>query len=188
MDQVELTILAAAVILVILVAAVLWWLKRRRRTHHLETRFGPEYRREVERAGGRSEAEAALRERETRVDRFEIRPLSTVDRDRFSQRWRRVQTDFVDQPSAAVRDADALVVEVMRARGYPVADDEEREVDLSANHPEVATDYRATRRIAERNARREATTEDLRQAMVHHRSLFDHLLDDDRPARKSEVA
>ena len=188
MDPVELTLVIAAVIVVVLVAAALWWWSKRKRTRHLETRFGPEYRHEVETVGSRSKAEAELRAREKRVDRFEVRPLSVVDRDRFTQRWRRVQSDFVDQPAVAVREADNLITEVMRTRGYPVADRGEKEDDLSANHPEVAADYRTARRIAERNARSEATTEDLRQAMVKYRSLIDHLLAEDRPAKRSEVA
>lgn len=165
------------VVAVVAVGAVAWWAGQRRRSDRLRERFGPEYRRAVESTGDRSRAERELESREERVEAFDIRPLEPAARDRFRDRWRETQALFVDDPASAVGQADDLIAEVMRARGYPVGDFEQRAADVSVNHPEVVDHYRTAHRIAERQRRGEADTESLRQAMVHYRALFSDLLD-----------
>jgi uncharacterized membrane protein YgcG len=150
---------------------------RKRRTKQLRDRFGPEYDRAVEQHGGRKEAERKLGEREERREKLEIRQLEPNQRDRFADEWRRVQGRFVDEPQEAVRESDHLVKEVMRQRGYPIENFEQRADDISVDHPQVVENYRAAGRIAERNDRGEASTEDLRQATVHYRGLFEELLE-----------
>lgn len=165
-------IIVAAIIIAIAVAAT-----RRARSRTLQQRFGPEYDRAVRATGGdRTAAERDLTERETRVRRMHIEELPAGARDRYAEEWRTVQTRFVDQPREALRDADDLVTSVMRDRGYPMNDFEQRAADLSPDHPQVIDNYRAAHGIASRSERGEATTEDLRQAMVHYRTLFNDLL------------
>lgn len=168
--------IALAVVAVLVVAAVAWWAVRLRRRQHLRHHFGPEYEHAVHESGSKAKAEAELAEREKRVKDYEIHELTAAERDRFAQRWRAAQADFVDNPAVAVTQADALVQEVMVARGFPVADFNRRQADVSVEHPEVAHHYREARAIAHRNEEGEATTEDLRLAMKHYRSLFDALL------------
>jgi hypothetical protein len=157
------------------VAAVLFVIGRRR-TEELRRRFGPEYDRTVREARTVGQGEAMLIERQQRVERFNIRPLSPEDARRFSQAWRDVQTRFVDDPKSAIVDADRLVAEVMHVRGYPVGDFEQRVADISVDHPNVVMNYRAARDIVGDHEGGHATTEDLRQAMVHFRALFTDLL------------
>jgi cytoskeletal protein RodZ len=168
--------IALAVVAVLLVAGVVWWAVRLRRRQHLRHHFGPEYERAVEETGSKTKAETELAEREKRAKEYELRTLSAAERDRFAQRWRTAQADFVDNPAVAVIQADALVQEVMQTRGYPVADFNQRQADVSVEHPDVAHHYREAREIARRNEKGEATTEDLRLAMKHYQSLFDALL------------
>jgi len=175
---------STAIILAVIVVAALIGLAlfmRRRRTTHLRSQFGPEYERAVEETGARGKAEAVLATRAKRVEGFEIHPLTTEDRSRFDGSWRQVQAEFVDDPRAAVGHADQLLGEVMQARGYPVTDFEQRSEDLSVDHPAVVQNYRAAHDIALRHARGEAGTEDLRQAMIHYRALFDDLVADAAP-------
>jgi FtsZ-interacting cell division protein ZipA len=150
---------------------------RKRRSKELRDRFGPEYDRAVEQHGGRKEAEAKLSERQERREGLEIRPLAPEQQERFSEEWRRVQGRFVDAPQEAAREADHLVKEVMRQRGYPIEDFDQRADDISVDHPQVVENYRSAGHIAERNERGEASTEDLRQATVHYRALFEELLE-----------
>ena len=150
---------------------------QRRRTQQLRDRFGPEYDRAVEQHGGRSEAEAKLEERRERREKLDIRPLEHEQQERFAEEWRRVQGRFVDAPQEAVRESDHLVKEVMRQRGYPIEDFDQRADDISVDHPQVVENYRSAGHIAERNERGEASTEDLRQATVHYRALFEELLE-----------
>ena len=161
----------------ILLAAVAWALAMRRRSTALRQRFGPEYDRTVAEAAGRREAEAELSERERRREQLDIRPLSPGARDRYASRWRQVQADFVDSPTTAVTEADALVTEVMRERGYPMDDFEQRAADISVDHPEVVENYREGHRLSLLCARGEGSTEELRQALQHYRRLFDQLLE-----------
>lgn len=164
-------------IAVIVIAAVVWFDLRRRHSDALRARFGPEYNRTVANSGSLTQAEASLEARARRVEALHIRPLAPEDRTRYAAEWRRVQERFVDDPSGAVTEADRLVGEVMHARGYPVGDFERRVEDISVDHAGVVMNYRAARDIAEAHARGEASTEDLRQAMVHYRALFDDLLE-----------
>jgi hypothetical protein len=164
---------AAAVIVVGVVAAAF----RTRRTRALRERFGPEYDRVAADAPTRREAESELREREKRREQFDIRPLESADRDRYRTRWQDVQARFVDDPAGAVADADALIQEVMRARGYPVDDFESRASDLSVDHPDVVERYRAAHGIAVADERGNAGTDDLRHAIQHYRALFDALVE-----------
>lgn len=175
MDPRLIWILAA--IAVIVIAAVVWYETRRRHSEQLRTRFGPEYDRTVHTVGDVKQAEASLEARAKRVEALHIRPLSADESVRYGAAWRRVQERFVDDPHGAVTEADRLVGEVMHARGYPLGDFERRVEDISVDHPGVVMNYRAARDIAEAHARGEASTEDLRQAMVHYRALFDDLLD-----------
>jgi hypothetical protein len=147
-----------------------------RRSRRLRSRFGPEYARTVEETGSKYRAESKLEKLEKRVDKFSIQPLSMEAADRFRDSWRVIQAGFVDDPETALTDADRLVAEVMTARGYPVADFEERTAEISVNHALVVEHYRAGHEIAVQHAQGRATTEDLRQAMIHYRTLFDDLL------------
>jgi hypothetical protein len=161
---------------VIIIAVSLLVVMRKQRTEHLRKRFGSEYDRTVNEARTVSEGEATLLERQTRVERLQIRPLSPEDARRFGLAWRDVQARFVDDPKGAIIDADRLVGEVMRARGYPLGDFEQRVADISVDHPNVVMNYRAARDIVQDHGRGRASTEDLRQAMVHFRALFADLL------------
>ncbi len=168
-----------ALIALALVAGLLaaWLVLQRRRSAYLRERFGPEYERAVQQIGDRRRAETELERREKRVEQLQIRPLPLSEAQRFADAWRKVQARFVDDPSGAVADADRLVAEVMQARGYPVGEFEQRAADISVGHSDVVEHYRAAHRIALANERGQATTEDLRQAMVHYRALFGHLLE-----------
>jgi len=177
------TLLVIAVVIVCAVAVVAWVITRQRRHERLRHRFGSEYDRTVQAVGTTGRAEALLEQREHRVEKYHIRPLGESERARFSEAWRRVQAKFVDNPEAAVTEADALVTEAMSARGYPMSDFDRRIEDLTVEHANVVQHYRAAHDIAERHARRAATTEDLRQALVHYRELFADLLDGDRARR-----
>jgi len=172
-------IIVAVVIIAILIAAA-WWYSMRQRSEKLRERFGPEYERTVAEKGDTRKAEDELTDRQKRVSKLEIRPLAADERRRFNDEWRAVQARFVDDPSTAVGDADALVGRVMEARGYPVGDFEQRAADVSVDHPTVLEHYRAAHAVALRHAQGQASTEDLRQAMVNYRALFAELLEEPR--------
>ncbi len=177
-------VLIPVVIVAIALIVMLVWLMQVRRRERLKQRFGPEYERAVTAHKDARKAERELEAREQRVAKLDIRPLGRDDVARFRESWRKAQARFVDDPRAAVADADLLVVEVMRARGYPLGDFEQRAADISVDHPRVVTNYRAARGIAERSARGQVNTEDLRQAFVHYRELFADLLEvHDEPVR-----
>ena len=165
------------VVALVAIAGVVAAAMRTRRTHALRERFGPEYDRVAADAPTKRDAESELREREKRRDQFDIRPLEQADRDRYRTRWQDVQARFVDDPSGAVGDADALIQEVMRARGYPVDDFETRANDLSVDHPDVVERYRAAHGIAVAEDRGNAGTDDLRHAIQHYRALFESLVE-----------
>jgi hypothetical protein len=156
---------------------VAWWAFAVRRRGRLQQAFGPEYDRTVADAPTRREAESELAQRQKRRDELDIKPLSPEARERFADDWRGAQENFVDDPSGAVGDADRLIQQVMRERGYPVHDFEQRANDVSVDHPEVVSNYRAAHGISIANERGKASTEDLRTAMVHYRSLFAELLE-----------
>ena len=180
------TIVIFAVLAVILIALVIFLLWRRR-SQRLKEQFGPEYKHAVRKYGDAGKAEAELAAREKRVRKLEIRPLRQEEQSRFADAWRNTQARFVDEPSKAVSEADGLIKEVMQTRGYPVGDFDQRAADVSVDHPNVVTNYRAGRKIAARNKSGEATTEDLRQAMVHYRSLFEELTEVAEPATTKEA-
>ena len=175
MDLATIIVMAVAVIAIAAIGFYAW---QRRQSQALAERYGPEYQRAVSQAGGRRGGEAELRRREERLEQLDIRPLMAQQQAEFQTRWRATQARFVDDPKGAIADADRLVEDVMRTRGYPVSDFDQRAADLSVHHPRVVDNYRAARDIARRDRRGDATTEDLRQAMVYYRGLFEDLLED----------
>jgi len=181
MDQHQITILVVAIGAIVFAAAFGFLVARKRRSQQLRERFGPEYDRVVSQEGEVSRAEGVLAMRAKRREKFELRPLTASMRSDFSTRWSAVQAQFVDDPKGAVSGADQLVNELMKARGYPVVDFDQRAADISVDHPVVVENYRAAHEIALRHSRGQASTEDLRKAMVHYRSLFEELLGDAIP-------
>ncbi|MBV9271024.1 MAG: hypothetical protein JO165_08020 [Candidatus Eremiobacteraeota bacterium] len=174
-------VIAVVIIAVILIAVIA---SQRAKSARLQHRFGPEYDRAVEDTGDRAAAEKELASREARVRKLHLEELPAGARDRYAEEWRTVQTRFVDQPQSSLGEADKLVSNVMRDRGYPMEDFDQRIADISPDHPAVVENYRAAHAIATRSETGEVTTEDLRQAMVHYRTLFNDLLGtDERTAR-----
>lgn len=183
MTGTTLTIVIAVVVIAAIVIAVV--AAQRAKSARLQQRFGPEYDRTVRKAGDRSTAEKELAAREARVKKFHIEELPKGARDRYTEEWRTVQTRFVDEPQGALGEADALVANVMRDRGYPMESFDQQVADISPDHPQVVDNYRAAHAIAARSERGEASTEDLRQAMVHYRTLFTDLLGTDERTPQS---
>jgi len=178
----EALIVAAVAVVVILIVAA--WLsstrqqsQKRQRSEQLRERFGPEYERTLAEKGDTRQAEKELTARQKRVSQLNIHPLAAEEGQRFNDEWQAVQMGFVDDPSIAVRDADALVGRVMDARGYPEGDFEQRFADVSVDHPAALGQYRAAHEITLRHAQGQASTEDLRQAMLNDHTLFTELLD-----------
>lgn len=177
-----------AVVILIVAIALIVMLVRRGRSQRLKSKFGPEYDRTVQQAGNRSKAEKDLESRQKRRKGLEIRPLDPGLRERYAREWQQVQADFVDAPSDAVRRADQLITQVMRERGYPTDNFEQRSSDVSVDHPQVVEDYRAAQKISMANRENKASTEDLRLAMRYYRSLFDDLLGKGGDAQRSEAS
>lgn len=167
------------VVLVVLVALVVWGALRAARTRRLRTRFGPEYERAVANAPSRNRAENDLRDRERRHEELELRPLDPATRDRYAREWASVQERFVDAPARSTREADRLVTDLMRERGYPVENFGQQVADLSVRHGRTIDHYRRAHAISTHISDDQAETEDMRQAMVHYRELFADLLRDD---------
>jgi FtsZ-interacting cell division protein ZipA len=165
------------IIAIVAIAAAVWMFLEKRRTQRLRTKFGPEYDRMIQQTDRRN-AESALEKRVKRVEKFPIRRLTSEEQARFAEAWKREQARFVDDPRAAVGNADRLVGEVMRARGYPVAEFEQRAADVSVDHPRVVENYRVAHDLAARDSRGQAATEELRQALVYYRALFVELLEE----------
>jgi len=184
----NLILVAVAVILVIAVLGWLYLQKRRQTTAALQQRFGPEYERAVREHGSERKAEANLEDREKRVDKLSIRDLEPAERERYSKQWASVQARFVDSPKGAVVEADDLVSSLMKTRGYPVSDFDQRAADISVDHPRVVENFRSAHEIALRAGREAATTEDLRTAMIHYRSLFEELVQGPITVNRREVA
>jgi hypothetical protein len=161
----------------VVVIALAWFGASRQRSRHLKEKFGPEYGATVEERGDRRAAESELREREQLRERLEITSLTDRQRERYGREWEEVQAAFVDDPSRAVADADRLVAEVMRERGYPVDDFEQQAAVVSVDHPDVVANYREGHAIYLSHDRGDASTEDLRQALRHYRALFADLLE-----------
>ena len=167
--------LAVLVILVVGVVGVLYQRKRRGATAELRYKFGPEYDRAVQEHGSERKAEAKLEDREKRVEQFNLRELDAMEHERFSKQWASIQSRFIDSPRGAVTEADDLVSSVMKTRGYPMADFDQRAADISVGHPQLMVNYRLAHEIVQRFGKGETTTEELRTAMIHYRSLFDEL-------------
>src|ERR1700730_728194 len=184
----KLIVLAVLVILIIAVLAWLYVRKRRSTTADLRQRFGPEYERAVREHGSERKAEAKLAEREKRVEKLNIRDLDPMEYERFSKRWESVQSRFVDSPKGAAAEADDLVSSLMKTRGYPVSDFDPRAADISVDHPRVVENYRSAHEIALRVGKEAASTEDLRTAMIHYRSLFEELVQVPTTVERKEVA
>jgi hypothetical protein len=189
----NLIVLAAAV--AILIIAVVAWLnarKRSRATADLRHKFGPEYDRAVRVHGSEQKVEAKLEDREKRVKQLNIRDLirdlDPMEHERFSKQWESVQSRFIDSPKGAVTEADDLVSSLMKARGYPVSDFDQRAADISVDHPRVMENYRSAHEIAVRVGKDEATTEELRTAMIHYRFLFEELVQVPASVERKEVA
>ncbi len=187
-DNAQSWLIAAVILVAVIVAAWLVFRERRRKQSvRLQERFGPEYARVISERGDRARAEAELLAREKRVERFKLVALSAEDKTRFGDAWSVLQTRFVDNPRGVVVEADRLVRDLMVKRGYPMADFEHRAADISVDHPTVVEAYRSARAIAVRDQQGQATTEELRKAVVYYRTLFDELLEIRSPRRSSTV-
>jgi hypothetical protein len=169
------TIVAIVVVAIVIIALAIVLTFKNQRSRRLRSRFGPEYTRALEETGSKTKAEAKLEKLERRVDRFDLRPLTPVVRANFVAAWQKIQARFVDDPKGALTEADKLIQEIMAARGYPVTDFDQRAADISATHPLIVEHYRAGHNIALDHARGRASTEDMRQAMIHYRTLFAEL-------------
>jgi len=184
----KLIVLVGAVILIIAVIVWLYARKRKSTTADLRQKFGPEYERAVLAHGSERKAEAKLADREKRVEKLNIRDLDSMERERFSKQWEAVQSRFVDSPKGAVAEADDLVSSVMKARGYPLSDFDQRADDISVDHPRVMENYRSAHEIALRVGKEQASTEELRTAMIHYRGLFEELVQAPVAVESKEVA
>lgn len=161
---------------IVVIAAVAWSAAEKRRTTTLREQFGPEYDRTIGVMDSRRDAEGELAARRERRAGLDIHPLTASAQDRYVQAWRGVQSGFVDEPAASLIEADRLVLIVMRDRGYPMEDFEQRAADISVDHPDVVENYRVAHAISQNAQAEDATTEDMRQGLVHYRALFDDLL------------
>ncbi len=175
------------VVAVILIAIVVWLALMKRRTTTLRDQFGSEYDRTLQQTDSRREAEADLSARRDRREQLDIRPLSTAAQERYSSQWQQVQSRFVDQPAESLGQADELVLQLMGERGYPMDDFEQRAADISVDHPEVVEHYRAGQAVTRSAASNDATTEDMRQGLVHYRALFEELLVTDGATDRGQV-
>lgn len=177
MDTTTLVMIIVAAVVLLLVGGFLGVVfARRQRTKRLKERFGPEYERTVDQLGDQDEAEEELEARVEHVESLDIQPLSEEQKESFAREWRATQEKFVDQPVVAIQEADRLVREVMRTKGYPVDDFEQRAADISVDYPELVTNYRSMHAVAARSEQEDISTEEMRQAMVHCRALFEELL------------
>jgi len=172
-------ILIIAVVLGLMVAGAILGpiFARRKRSERLQDHFGSEYDHTVETLGDEKKAQTELEERQKYVKGLEIHPLSAAEHERYLADWTAVQSKFVDEPGDAIVNADRLIMEVMQLRSYPVSDFEQRAADVSVSYPALVSNYRAARVIALKNEQHQADTEELRQAMIYYRSLFEELLE-----------
>jgi hypothetical protein len=183
----EMWIAIALAVAIILIAVIAWMAMSRRRTTALRGQFGPEYDRTVEASDDRRAAENELADRRSRREQLNIRPLTPAARTRYSDQWREVQARFVDQPAVALAQADELVSSVMRDRGYPMDDFDQRAADISVDYPMVVENYRHAHRISTSVGSNQASTEDMRQGLIHYRALFAELLDEHERADAREA-
>lgn len=186
MDAWVWVVIVAAVVALVAIGG--WSLAASRRRTQLRERFGPEYERLIAERGDRRETESELLARQKRREEMDIRPLDPAARDRYAIAWREIQARFVDDPTVAVKEASGLVTDVMRERGYPTEDFDQRSADISVDYPVVVENYRAAQAITLRSEEGQAGTEDLRQAMVHYRSLFSSLLETGEEEDGTDVA
>ncbi len=170
------TAIIAIIVAIVALLVAIWAVWKTQRTKRLRSRFGPEYDYTVQRQGDRRKAETELAQRETKVKHLSIRDLTHREREQFANAWRDQQARFVDDPKLAVLEADRLVTRVMTARGYPTSDYETQAAYASVDHARVIGDYREAHTIAERSQNGQATTEDLRRAMIFYRRLFEELV------------
>jgi|SRR5580698_3518415 hypothetical protein len=184
----EITVAVFVLFLVVAVAVGAYLKHRKTRTQSFRDRFGTEYDRAVVTHGSAGKAEAKLASRETRVEALNIRDLSTTERERFLAEWQVVQSRFVDHPKAAVSEADDLINALLLARGYPQAGFEQRAADISVTYSRVMENYRLANAVAVRPGRVEATTEELRTAMIQYRAMFDELVQVQLPGASRSAA
>jgi hypothetical protein len=171
-------IIIAVVLGLVIVGAILGPIfARRKRSERLHDHFGSEYDHTVQALGDEKKAQTELEERQKHIKALDIRPLSVSERERYLADWTAVQSKFVDEPGQAIVDADRLIMEVMQMRAYPVSDFEQRAADVSVSYPALVSNYRAAREIAIKNEQHQADTEELRQAVIYYRSLFEELLE-----------
>jgi hypothetical protein len=168
--------LIVVAVVVLLIAALASLYMRRRKTGALRQKFGSEYNLAVLQHGSERKAEAKLAEREKRDEQLTIRDLDSFEHERFAKQWEAVQSRFVDSPRGAVLEADDVVTALMKARGYPVSDFDQRAADISVDHPKVVENYRSAQETTTRVGRSEATTDELRTAMIHYRALYEELM------------
>jgi hypothetical protein len=183
-----LIVCAAVLVLIVVLGAVFYIRMRKKASAGLRTRFGAEYDRAVVTHGSERKAEAKLADREARVEGMKIRELGATERTRFITDWQAVQSRFVDHPKGSVTEADELISALLVARGYPVADFDRRAADISVNHPRLVEYYRSAHGVAVRLSKNEASTEELRTAMIEYRSLFDELVEVRLPGVAKAVA
>lgn len=184
MSTVEIILLVGVAVLVLVVVATVL-ASSRSRSKKLQAQFGPEYDRTVDVTDNRREAEKELQQRQQRHDELDLRPLTPASRDRFAQGWEQAQARFVDDPRGALGQADELVQQAMSERGYPTGDFDEQAADLSVEHSSVLDHYRDAHELSRLSGRGEASTEDMRQGIVHYRVLFEQLLSDTRSEQQS---
>jgi hypothetical protein len=174
-----------AIVVVVVLAALAWRMLATRRTQRLQGQFGPEYDRTVKQADSRREAEAELEARNERVNQLDIRPLPSASRERYLERSRALQSQFVDEPALAVQNAESLIDDVMMEQGYPVDDFEQRAADISAVDPQLVEHYREGHRLARVDGDDGERTEALRQAMRHYRALLEQFVETGEPSATS---
>jgi hypothetical protein len=184
----QLIVAAAVLVFALVVAAVAYFTYGRARSRAFRARFGPEYDRAVLRHGSRHKAERNLAERELRVKALELRDLGPTERERFIADWQTVQARFVDHPKSAVTAADELISSLIAARGYPDGSFEQRTADMSVRYPSLTEGFRQANNIAVRPGRIDASTEELRKAMIQYRTIFDELVQAQRPHEKISAA
>jgi hypothetical protein len=181
-------IIIGALVLLVVAGLIGMAMARQRRSKRLQEQFGPEYERTLKKLGDKREAESDLEERLAHVSTLNIRPLTAEEVNRYALQWQDVQREFVDEPLLSLQKADRLIREVMKARGYPVEDFEQRVADISVHYPELVADYRGMHRIAIKESSETPGTEEIRKAMIHGRALFENLISQDsREEVKQEV-
>lgn len=169
------------IIAVVLILAIVGFIlapifARRKRSERFHDLFGSEYDSAVQRLGNEKEAQAELDERRKHVETLNIRPLSMNEREHYLADWKDVQFKFIDDPGQAIVNADRLIMEVMQVRAYPISGFEQRSADVSISYPALVNNYRSAQEIALKNEHQQADNEELRQAMIYYRSLFDELI------------